>query len=150
MLHYTFSQHLSRAKHGCGCGHPCCCCSSSCVRAQSCLAWLFCNPVDCSPPGFPPLLMGHPRQDYWSGLLCPPPGDIPDPGIKPATPALQADSLLLRQQGGPTLVQSVPHILQDGLGVINISSCMFQNFTPPFLKSYISVVNLLANTWKAF
>ena len=30
-----------------------------------------------------PLSMQFPRQEYWSGLLCPPPGDLPDPGIKP-------------------------------------------------------------------
>ena len=33
------------------------------------------------------------RQEYWSGLPCPPPGDHPNPGIKPASPALQEDSL---------------------------------------------------------
>ena len=33
-----------------------------------------------------------PRQEYWSGLPCPPPGDLPDPGIKPALPELQGDS----------------------------------------------------------
>ena len=33
------------------------------------------------------------RQEYWSGLPFPSPGDLPDPGIKPGTPALQADSL---------------------------------------------------------
>ena len=45
-----------------------------------------------------PLYMVFSRQGYWSGLPCPPPGDLPDPGIKPASPvapALQADSLLL-------------------------------------------------------
>ena len=31
----------------------------------------------------PPLSMGFSRQEYWSGLLCPPPGDLPDPGIEP-------------------------------------------------------------------
>ena len=38
-----------------------------------------------------PLTMGFSRQEYWSGLPCPPPGDLPDPGIKPEslmTPAL--------------------------------------------------------------
>ena len=34
------------------------------------------------------------RQEYWSGLTCPFPGDLPDPGIKPASPALQVDSSL--------------------------------------------------------
>ena len=33
------------------------------------------------------------RQEYWSELPCPPPGDLPNPGIKPRSPALQADSL---------------------------------------------------------
>ena len=46
-----------------------------------------------------PLSMGFPRQEYQSGLPCPPPGDRPDPGIEPTSPALQADSLLLSQQG---------------------------------------------------
>ena len=37
--------------------------------------------------------MGFPRQEYWSGLPCPPPGDLLDPGLEPRSPALQADSL---------------------------------------------------------
>ena len=40
-----------------------------------------------------PLSMGFPSQEYWSGLLFPPPRDLPDPGIEPTSPALQADSL---------------------------------------------------------
>ena len=40
-----------------------------------------------------PLSMGFFRQEYWSGSPCPPPGDLPDPGIKPGSPTLQADSL---------------------------------------------------------
>ena len=39
-----------------------------------------------------PLSMGQ-RQEHWSGLPFPSPGDLPDPGIKPGSPALQADSL---------------------------------------------------------
>ena len=39
-----------------------------------------------------PLSMGFSRQEYWSGLPCPPPRDPPDPGIKPASLALQEDS----------------------------------------------------------
>ena len=34
-----------------------------------------------------PLFMGFSRQEYWGGLPCPPPGDLPDPGIEPASPA---------------------------------------------------------------
>ena len=40
-----------------------------------------------------PLSTGFFRQEYWSGLPCPPPEDIPNPGIKPRSPTLQADSL---------------------------------------------------------
>ena len=39
------------------------------------------------------LSMGFSRQEYWSGLPFPSPGDLPDPGIKPISPALQADAL---------------------------------------------------------
>ena len=40
-----------------------------------------------------PLSMGFSRQEYWSGLLFPSPGDLPNPGIEPRSPALQADAL---------------------------------------------------------
>ena len=39
-----------------------------------------------------PLFMGFSRQEYWSGLPCLPPGDLPDPGTKPTSPALKAES----------------------------------------------------------
>ena len=45
-----------------------------------------------------PLPMEFPRQEYWSGLLVPSPGDLPDPGMEPTYPALQADSLPLSHQ----------------------------------------------------
>ena len=45
--------------------------------------------------------MGCPRQEYWCGLPFPSPGDLPDPGIEPVSPALQASSLLLSYQGSP-------------------------------------------------
>ena len=41
-----------------------------------------------------PPSMGFSRQEYWSGLPFPSPGDLPDPGIEPRSPALQADTLL--------------------------------------------------------
>ena len=40
-----------------------------------------------------PLSMGFPRQEYWSGLPFPLPGDLPNPGIEPMSPELQVDSL---------------------------------------------------------
>ena len=58
-----------------------------------------------------PLSMGFSRQEYWSGLPCSPPGDLPNPGIEPTfpvAPALQADSLLLSSQESPSVVNSMP------------------------------------------
>ena len=52
-------------------------------------------------PNQVPLSMGFSRQKYWSGLLCPPPGDLPNPGIKPRSPTLQADSLPAEPQKKP-------------------------------------------------
>ena len=46
-----------------------------------------------------PLSIGFSRQEYYSGLLFPSPGDLSDPGIEPRSPALQADSLPTELQG---------------------------------------------------
>ena len=46
-----------------------------------------------------PLSMGFSRQEYWSGLPFPSPEDLSDPGIKPGSSSLQADSLLSELQG---------------------------------------------------
>ena len=48
-----------------------------------------------------PLSMGFPRQEYWSGLPLPTPGDLPDPESEPEFPDWQADSLPLSHQGSP-------------------------------------------------
>ena len=47
------------------------------------------------------LSMGFPRQEYWSGLPLPLPGDLPYPGIKPRSSALQADPLQSEPPGKP-------------------------------------------------
>ena len=73
------------------------------------------DPMDHSPPGSS--VMGFSRQDYWSGLPCSPLGDLPDPGIKPESPALQVDSLPLSLWGSPVCehqfssVQSLSRVL---------------------------------------
>ena len=59
----------------------------------------LCDPMDCSPQA--PLSMEFSRQEYWNGLPWPPPGDLPNPGIKPRSPALQVDSLLSEPPGKP-------------------------------------------------
>ena len=60
-----------------------------------------CDPVDLDCQA---LFMGFSRQEFWSGLPCPPPGGLPDLEIEPESPvapALQMDSLLLSHQGNP-------------------------------------------------
>ena len=51
-----------------------------------------------------PLSMGFSRQEHWSGLPCVP-GDLPNPGIKPGSPALQANSLPSEPPGKPNLIK---------------------------------------------
>ena len=48
------------------------------------------------------LSVGFPRQEYWSGLPCPSPGDLPNPGIKPGSLELQVDSLPTELPGKPS------------------------------------------------
>ena len=67
--------------------------------AQSCLT--LCNPwtvAHQAPPS-----MGFSRQEYWSGLPFPSPGDLPDPGIEPRSPTLQADALTSAPPGKPNI-----------------------------------------------
>ena len=66
------------------------------------LCLIFCDPMECSPPGSS--VHGIFQARYWSGLPCPPPGGLPDPGIEPeslVSAALQADSLPTESLGKP-------------------------------------------------
>ena len=58
------------------------------------MAWLW---------GENPLAMGFSKQEYWSGLPFLSPGDLPDPGIEPRSPMLQADSLPFEPPGKPQI-----------------------------------------------
>ena len=60
--------------------------------------------VDCHAP----LSLGFSRQEYWSGLPFPSPGDLPEPGIKPGSPALQVDSYRLSYEGSPSTTLEAP------------------------------------------
>ena len=57
-----------------------------CVHPQSCLG--PCDPMDCSLPGSS--VMEFSRQEYWNRLPFPPPGDLPDSGVKPVSPTSPA------------------------------------------------------------
>ena len=60
-------------------------CVSHSVGSDSATPWTVASQA--------PLSMEFSWQEYWSGLPCPSPGDLPDPGILPGSPALQADAL---------------------------------------------------------
>ena len=69
-----------------------CMCVYVCLIGQSCVTIVT---VACQAS----LSMGFSRQEYWSGLPFPSPGDLPNPRIKLSSPALQADSLQLNYEG---------------------------------------------------
>ena len=70
-----------------------------CLVTQSCLT-VF-NPMHCSLPGSS--VHGDSAGKITSGLPCPPPGDLPNPEIKPRSPALQADSLSSESPRKPSI-----------------------------------------------
>ena len=63
----------------------------------------LCDPMYWSP--WAPLFMGFTRQEYWSGLPFPSPGDPPNPRTEPGSPALKADALQSEPQGKPLKVK---------------------------------------------
>ena len=92
------------------------------------------TPMDCSLLGS--AVMGFSRQEYWSGLPFPSSGDLPDPEIKPKSPALQAEpprapnqSCLFRlPKPGSFLRNNVIHVLSlllIGLREVSLSLCLF-------------------------
>ena len=98
--------------------------SHACVRAkslQSCPT--LCHPMDCSPLGSS--LHGISRQEYWSGWPGPTPGGLPDPGIKPASPALRADSLPLSHWRSPDTISQ----MRNG-GSLSLNSLLCKNHSP--------------------
>ena len=77
--------------------------------------------------------MGFPRQEYWSGLPFPSPGDLPDPGIEPGSPTLQADSLPSEPPGSPFKQPPMTNVSNSG-----------QHWLRKFLSSFgISLLLLL-------
>ena len=71
----------------------------ACMPSHSNCVRLFATPLTVAHQA--PLSMEFSRQEYWSGLPLPAPGDLPILGTEPGSPALQADSLLSEPQGKP-------------------------------------------------
>ena len=81
-----------------------------------------------------PLSMGFSRRKYWSGLPHPPPGDLPNPGIEPRSPALQAHSLPAEPQGKPkntgvgslSLLQRIFPTQESNQGLLHCRQILYQ------------------------
>ena len=80
-----------------------CACSVDSIVFDSTTPWTIIHQA--------PLSMGFSRHEYWSGLPCPPPGDLSNPGIEPLSPAsttLHVGSLLLNHWGSPKGQDALP------------------------------------------
>ena len=101
---------------------------------QSSHVQLFCDPMDCT--GQASLSMGFPRPEYRSGLPFPSPGELPNPGIEPRSPILQAD----------TLLSEPPWRQSKGISRVDY---LFEDSTPP-LKPIPSLVTPKSNSYFNF
>ena len=109
-----------------------------------------------------PQSMGFSRQEYWSGLPFPSPGDLPDPGMEPRSPLLKADSLLTELPGNRGYLLQTWKLIclfnssgsKDHLWT---RKCLFSNFLSHMtLHKLLSSWHLLAapsqlnSTWKSY
>ena len=77
------------------------------------------------------LSMGFPRQEYWSGLLFPFPGDLPNPGIEPTSPTLAGRFFTIEIPGKPNILISCIHMKERAEDTANPSgrdSLLFTHF----------------------
>ena len=78
--------------------------------------------------------MGFSRQEYWNRLPFPSPGDLPNPGIEPRSPALQADSLPSESPGKPTIghfqgpQDPTPRLPREASGLLLLINGLYQAF----------------------
>ena len=82
--------------------------------------------------------MGFSRQEYWSGLPCPPPGDLPDPGIESASSALAGGFFTIEPPGKPRLQVSekeFSHLPVEFCPLLYPESCDFPSMNVAFLTS---------------
>ena len=121
-----------------------------CVRAcmlSHCSRVPQCNTVDCSPQS--PLSMGFARQEHWSGLPCPPPEDLPDPGIEPHL------LCLLHWQVGslpPEKPSSLSRVLQSGNQevcwvVLSSSRGLTAKVSTSTLTHYVGRIEQVGSKW---
>ena len=90
-----------------------------CLVAELCPA--PCNPMDCSAPGSS--IHGISQQEYWSVLPFPSPGDLPDPGIKPASPALAGGFYTAEPLGEPILLLVTHYLHPSSRALFKMPPC---------------------------
>ena len=113
------------------------------IQSLSCV-WLFETPwtAACQDP----LSLGFSKQEYWRRLACPPPEDLPNPGIEPRSPALQMDSLPSEPAGKPkdsgvsslSLLQRIFQTQESNRGLLHFTRIFNQlNYQGSKLYIYI-------------
>ena len=80
--------------------------------------------------------MGFSRQEYWSGLPFPSPGDLPNPGIEPRSPTLQADAF---KTNGSSFTNISCSLIQS-VGLHLLSAVLFPQVVPSFSLRPLSIV----------
>ena len=108
------------------------CCCIGCSVAQPCPT--LCDPVDCSPPGSS--VHGISQGRILGRVAVPSPGDLPDPGIEPASLALTPDSLPLSHQGSPFTPQKWANLQSQASSLHSVMrhSAPSEQFPPEWLS----------------
>ena len=108
--------------------------------------WLFVTPWTVAHQA--PLSMEFSRQEYWSVLPCPSPGDLPNPGIEPRSPELRADSLPAEPPGKPNLTL-ISRLAQNftGRSVVYWTYSNPIRTSPEFLESEEPDENFMGILW---
>ena len=100
------------------------------LGTKLCLTLLTPRTIACQAP----LSMGFPRQEYWSGLPFPSPGNLPNPEIKPVCPALQVNSLPTDPPGKPLIYMYVY------VCVVCVCVCMILSKSLPYFEPQVYCV----------
>ena len=113
-------------------------CNSLSSVAQSCLT--VCDPHELQPARLL-CLWEFSIQEYWSGMPCLPPGDLPNPGMEPRSPTLEADSLSSEPPGKPMLKPSLQGFKHDltSMGMSEIVQWLAHSLVLPFLGTGMRV-----------
>ena len=110
--------------------------AKECLNSYMCCAESLSRVRLFTTPGMQPARLlcpwGFSRQEYWSGLPCPPPGDLPNPEIEPRSATLQADSLPSEPPGKPRLTEIFLMIgsspsYKSGHSILRLSNSQFLN-----------------------